>query len=153
MTSRNNAILNHRVRFLFAAISAVCFFMFIERAEAENMQIVVTCGSDKAIGEIYDNPAGRSFAAMLPLTLTMEDYNGTEKISRLNNKLETAGMADVFDPSENDIAYYAPWGNICFFYKDFRPSRSLYPIGKITSGAELFKNKQKDFLITVELKK
>ena len=28
---------------------------------------------------LEDNPAGRDFLSMLPLTLTVKDYNGTEK--------------------------------------------------------------------------
>ena len=34
------------------------------------------------------------------------------------------------------IAYYAPWGNLAIFYKDFRDSRGLIGLGRIDSGIE-----------------
>ena len=35
-----------------------------------------------------------------------------------------------------DITYYAPWGNLAIFYKDFGYSRGLVILGKIDSGLE-----------------
>ena len=32
--------------------------------------------------------------------------------------------------------YYIPWGNLCFFYQDFRASSSLIPLGQVETGAE-----------------
>ena len=40
------------------------------------------------------------------------------------------------DPSVGDIAYYAPWGNLAIFYKDFGYSRGLIGLGRIDSGIE-----------------
>ena len=34
------------------------------------------------------------------------------------------------------LCYYIPWGNLCFFYQDFRASSSLIPLGQVESGAE-----------------
>ena len=41
------------------------------------------------------------------------------------------------DPSVGDIAYYAPWGNLAIFYKDFGYSRGLIRLGRIDSGIEV----------------
>ena len=44
--------------------------------------------------------------ALAPITLTLDDYAGTEKISNLPRKLSTAGAPAGSDPSVGDIAYY-----------------------------------------------
>ena len=66
-----------------------------------------------AIGE--DNPAVRDFLSMLPLTLTLEEFNGREKIAYLPRKLAHAGSPGS-DPENGDLIYYVPWGNLGFYY-------------------------------------
>ena len=83
-----------------------------------------------------DSPAARDFASLLPLTLTLEDYNSTEKISTLPQRLSIEGALAGFDPSSGDLTYYAPWGNLAIFYKDFGYSTGLVKLGAIVSGAE-----------------
>jgi hypothetical protein len=34
------------------------------------------------------------------------------------------------------IAYYAPWGNVAIFYKDFGYSKGLIGLGRIDSGID-----------------
>lgn len=46
---------------------------------------------------------------LLPLTLTLEDYASTEKISDLPKRLSTQGAPAGIDPSVGDVTYYAPW--------------------------------------------
>jgi len=41
-------------------------------------------------------------------------------------------------PTVGDISYYAPWGNIAIFYKDFSYSEGLVKIGHIDNGEEAF---------------
>jgi len=55
-----------------------------------------------------NNAAVRDFAALLPLELTLSDYNQTEKIADLPKRLSTEGAPDGIDPEIGDIAYYAP---------------------------------------------
>jgi len=86
-----------------------------------------------------DNATARDFFALLPITLALEDHAGTEKISTLPRKLPTAGAPAGGDPSVGDIAYYAPWGNLAIFYKDFGYSRGLVLLGRIDSSIEAFR--------------
>ena len=81
-----------------------------------------------------DSPAARDFASLLPLTLTLEDYNSTEKITYLPRRLSIEGAPAGIDPSPGDLTYYAPWGNLAIFYKDFGYSRGLVKLGAIVSG-------------------
>ena len=85
---------------------------------------------------LLDNPTARDFLSLLPMTLTLEDYNSTEKIGHPARKLSTAGAPQGVDPTAGDIAYYAPWGNLAIFYKDFGYSRGLIGLGRIDSGIE-----------------
>ncbi|KUJ76020.1 hypothetical protein AVO42_05435 [Thiomicrospira sp. XS5] len=83
-----------------------------------------------------DNAASRDFAAMLPLDVTLSDYHQTEKIADLPSTLSTDGTPDGIDPVIGDITYYAPWGNLAIFYRDFGYARGLVRLGRIDSGIE-----------------
>jgi hypothetical protein len=85
---------------------------------------------------LADNATSRDFVSLLPLTLTLKDYEVTEKISDLPRKLSTEGAPAGSDPSIGDITYYAPWGNLAVFYKDSGYSKGLIKLGKIDSGVK-----------------
>lgn len=117
----------------------------------ENAKIKLTVnGNEEVFVSLDDNQASRDFLEMLPLTLTFEDFNSTEKIATLPNELSTEGQPSGYTPEIGDFAYYAPWGNISVFYKDFRYSNSLYKLGTIESGTEIFENMNNDFEVTIE---
>lgn len=107
--------------------------------QAKAMKIRMDVNGTRVTATLDDNETSRDFISLLPLTLTVEDYNGTEKISNLAKKLSTKGAPDGVDPSVGDIAYYAPWGNLAIFYKDFGYSAGLVKLGRIDSGAEVFR--------------
>lgn len=116
----------------------------------ELMKIRLIIGGETLSAILEDNPTSRDFARMLPVTLTMRDYNGTEKIGDLPRKLSTKEAPDGFDPSAGDITLYAPWGNMAVFYRDFSWSKGLIPLGRITSDIEKFPNLHGDFEVTFE---
>lgn len=117
----------------------------------ENARIKLTVnGNEEVFVKLEDNQASRDFLKMLPLTLTFEDFNSTEKIATLPNELSTEGQPSGYTPEIGDFAYYAPWGNISVFYKDFRYSNSLYKLGTIESRTEIFENMNNDFEVTIE---
>lgn len=62
-----------------------------------------------------DNTTVREFLAMLPLTVPFEEFSGREKIGYLPRKLTTAGVPGS-DPENGDLIYFAPWGNLGFYY-------------------------------------
>ncbi|MFD2175885.1 cyclophilin-like fold protein [Rhodobacter lacus] len=76
-----------------------------------------------------DTAAGRDFAALLPLDLTLGDYHGIEKISDLPRKLDTTGAPRAYKPETGDITLYAPWGNLAIFLKPFSSSAGLVRLG------------------------
>lgn len=98
------------------------------------IQITVSARTLKAV--LNDGAAAREFLALLPLTLELEDFGQTEKISALPRQLATNGAPAGFTPQKGDLAYYAPWGNIAVFRRDFRYSENLIKLGRITDGAD-----------------
>ena len=92
---------------------------------------------DKSIPVTLDkNDTARDFVALLPLSLTLEDYAATEKVATLGRKLATAGAPAGTTPAVGDFSYYAPWGNLAIFYKPFRYSAGLIRLGRIDNGVE-----------------
>ncbi len=102
-----------------------------DSSNTATMQIKITVGEKTLTATLYDSPAAKDFASLLPLTLTLRDYNSTEKISDLPRKLSTKDAPAGHDPSPGDITYYAPWGNLAIFYRDFSYSTGLVLLGKI----------------------
>jgi hypothetical protein len=116
------------------------------------MKIRIDVEGATITGMLEDNATGRDFASLLPLTVNLEDYNGTEKITYLPKKLSTEGAPAGFDPSIGDITYYAPWGNMAIFYRDFRYSSGLIKLGAIESGGAAL-NRSGSMRATIELVK
>jgi len=85
---------------------------------------------------LEDTAAARDFVALLPLELSLDDYASTEKVAYLPRKLSTAGAPRGSDAHVGDIAYYAPWGNLALFHKDFEYSPGLVRLGRLDAGVE-----------------
>ncbi|PKM21234.1 MAG: hypothetical protein CVV11_03365 [Gammaproteobacteria bacterium HGW-Gammaproteobacteria-15] len=97
-------------------------------------QVTITLDNAVITARLDNNPTVRDFIAQLPMTVKLEDYAATEKVTYLSNKLTTEGAPAGITPVVGDIAYYAPWGNIAMYYKDFAYSPGLIKLGEITSG-------------------
>ena len=104
----------------------------------------------EAIVLLDDNDAARNFYAMLPLELSFEDFNSTEKIATLPEKLSLGSSPTSCDPGKGSFTYYIPWGNIAVFYRDCRPSRNLVLLGSVVRGMDLFAGQKGDFLVRIE---
>ena len=92
-------------------------------------RIQVIVGNETLSAMLDDTPAGRDFAALLPLELTLSDYHATEKVADLPRKLDTADAPASCTPEAGDITYYAPRGNLAIFHKPFPNSRGLVRLG------------------------
>lgn len=71
----------------------------------------------------------------MPLQLKFEDYGSVERVAYLPKELNLGNSPRSSDPKKGDIAYYAPWGNLAVFVRDFRFSENLIPLGKLTDEA------------------
>jgi hypothetical protein len=100
------------------------------------MRISIKLGAKVITASLADSATSRDLVSLLPLRIKLEDYAATEKIGYLPRKLATVGAPAGTEPAAGDITYYAPWGNLALFHKDFRYSSGLIPLGKIESGLE-----------------
>lgn len=100
------------------------------------MQLQLHLGASKLWLRLDDNATALDLLGLVPLTLHLEDYAGTEKIASLPRRLTTAGATSGYTPSAGDLAYYAPWGNLAFFYKPFAYSSGLIMLGRLEAGVE-----------------
>lgn len=107
-----------------------------EQTMDEPMKIRIIAADQTFTAVLEDSEAARDFAALLPIELTLSDYNRTEKIVDLPRPLSTAGAPEGVAPVAGDIAYYAPWGNLAIFYRDFSYSRGLVRLGRLEGRAE-----------------
>lgn len=117
-------------------------------SEAQNVKMTVD-GREIRI-TLYDTPTAKTFYAALPMELTFSDYNGTEKIAYPPDALPTDGEPDGCDPAIGDLCLYAPWGNLCVFYRDFRYSPSLIKLGHVEDGLEYLSGATDDFIARIE---
>ena len=115
---------------------------------ADPMRIRLTIDGKSITATLNDNATAKDFVSLLPLTLALEDHAATEKIARPPRKLSTAGAPAGADPSVGDIAYYAPWGNLAMYYKDFEYSPGLVLLGRIDSRVEVLRGGARS--ITIE---
>jgi hypothetical protein len=101
------------------------------------MRIRIVVEGTELAASLNDSAASRDFAAQLPLDLTLEDYNATEKIADLPSRLSTEGAPEGVDPDVGDITYFAPWGNLALFYRDFGYSSGLVRLGRIEGNVKV----------------
>jgi len=87
-----------------------------------------------ATATLENNPAARDFAALLPLSLTLDNYAVIERIATLPRKLSTPPESMGMTPVTGDIAYYAPWGNLAIYLNGTVAHRGLVRLGKVDSG-------------------
>jgi hypothetical protein len=104
--------------------------------EGTAVKIRLTIDGKAIEATMLGNATAQDFISLLPVTLTLEDYASTEKISYLPWKLSTAGAPAGIDPAVGDIAYYAPWGNVAIFYKDAGYAKGLVKLGRLDSGVD-----------------
>ena len=107
------------------------------QVKGSTMKIRLIVGEKTAVATLYDNATARDFGSMLPLSLTMRDYDTIERVSDLSRKLATEGAPDGMTPVAGELTHYAPWGNLAIFIKPRSWSRNLLPLGKIDQGLDI----------------
>jgi hypothetical protein len=119
-----------------ASALTLAFTLTTTPAFAQQVPMKLRLHLDGAIATatLDDTAAARDFAALLPLSLTLENYVVIERIANLPRKLNVAGAPAGATPRTGDIAYYAPWGNLAIFVGDDAYARGLVRLGKVDTG-------------------
>jgi hypothetical protein len=105
-------------------------------AETDRMKIRIRLDGKEISATLIDHATSKDLVSLLPLKLTLEDYGETEKIGYLPRRLCTDGAAAGSRPLAGDVSYYAPWGNLAIFRRDFEYSRGLIKLGKLDFGVD-----------------
>jgi hypothetical protein len=105
-------------------------------ARNSNMKVEFSFSDFVFTASLYDNPSARDLASMMPLDLTIDDYSNNEKIAYLPRKLTEQGSGAFENESVGDLCYYAPWGNLVFYYARYRYSAGLIRLGRLDNGFE-----------------
>ena len=113
--------------------------------------IRITVGGETVTGELNDNPTAQDLAGQLPLTLTLDDFNGVEKVGELPRPLTMDGVPAGADPEVNDIGYYRPSNGLVFYYGDVGYYNGIVRIGRLSATAmQLIRRQTGTFTITIE---
>jgi len=102
-----------------------------------NTKLKISLGDEALDGVLFDSPTARDFASLLPLSMSLKDFNRAEKISDLPKKLSTQQAPAGAEPVTGDIAYYVPWGNLALFYNGAPFANGLVIIGRIDGGTNV----------------
>ena len=116
---------------------------------AAEIKLRMSFKGGEVLVNLFDTQAGRELAAMLPLSLSFEDYAKAEKIAHLPGKLSSGIPPSASPPG--DFTYYSPWGNLAVFYKGYGQADGLYILGKIVSGKEKLANMSSNFKATLDV--
>ena len=97
--------------------------------------INIIVGSKTFTATLADSETGEAFAALLPLTVTMNELNGNEKYYYLSTSLTTA----AYRPGTIHAGDLMLYGNNCvvLFYETFNTSYSYTRLGAIDDPSGL----------------
>jgi hypothetical protein len=119
-------------------------------APATTTPVRITIGDIVLTGHIFGNSTANDLEAQLPLTLTFRDFNGVEKISSLPHRLSVEEMPPGDDPKIGDIGYWAPEGNLVFYYGDVGYWTGIMRIGEFDGDVGVIAEQSGDFTATVD---
>jgi hypothetical protein len=112
--------------------------------------IKITIANTVITARLADNATGRDLASQLPLRLSFTDLNQVEKIAQLPRPLSRQGLPAGADPDIGDIGYYAPSGDLVFYYGDVGYWNGIIRIGRFDAGMEPIEDHTDDFQATIE---
>lgn len=116
----------------------------------DDTPITITIGDTVLEGRLWDNPTANDLLAQLPLTLDFRDFNDVEKIARLPRALTMDGVPEGDDPEPQDIGYFAPTGDLVFYYDDVGYFDGIVRLGAFDSDIEPLRRHTSSFTATIE---
>ena len=118
---------------------------------ADGTPIRITFGDTELTARLDDNATARDLAAQLPLTLTFRDHNNVEKTAPLPRELSLEGAPEGHDPAAGDIGYWAPDGDLVFYYDSDAPFfNGIVRIGEFDGEMDAIERQRDDFSVTIE---
>jgi hypothetical protein len=122
-----------------------------DASAADGTPIRITFGDTELTARLHDNATARDLAAQLPLTLTFRDHNNVEKTAPLPRELSLDGAPEGHDPAAGDIGYWAPDGDLVFYYDSDAPYfGGIVRIGEFDGDMDAIERQSEDFSVTIE---
>lgn len=112
--------------------------------------IRVIIGDTILAARLWDNATARDLITQLPLTLTFRDFNGVEKIAQFPRKLSLDGVPTGDDPNPREIGYYAPSGDVVFYYDDVGYFTGIVRIGQFDGSMDAIVHQTGHFTARIE---
>ena len=83
--------------------------------------------------------------------VTLDDFNGVEKVGELPRPLTMDGVPAGADPEINDIGYYRPSNGLVFYYGDVGYFNGIVRIGRLSAAdMQLIRRQAGTFTINIE---
>ena len=121
-----------------------------DASASEGTPIRITFGDTELTGRLADNATARELAEQLPLTLTFRDHNNVEKTAPLRRELSTDDAPAGHDPGAGDIGYWAPDGDLVFYYDDGAPFfDGIVRLGEFEGDADALERQNEDVEATI----
>lgn len=114
------------------------------------MRVRLRVSDATATATLYDNPAARDFASLLPVTVRMSDLFGREKPGALPRPL--AGGTAQATYRVGDLGYWSPGHDLAIYYRDDGeriPAPGIVIIGHIDTGLSAIADAGDNFQLTV----
>jgi hypothetical protein len=120
--------------------------------DGTSVRIELVASDEIAIATLDDTPEARAFAAMLPITVDMEDPFGQAKTGRLPRALPLDAPERSRSYAAGDLAYWSPSGRIAVVYDALGrsvPPPGLVRLGTVQTGLEAIASAGNDFTMTI----
>jgi hypothetical protein len=118
---------------------------------AEGTPVRISFGDTQFTARLDESATARDLAAQLPLTLTFRDHNNVEKTAPLPRELSLDGAPEGHDPAGGEIGYWAPDGDLVFYYDSDAPFfNGIVRIGQFDGDMDAIERQDEDFSVTIE---
>ena len=118
---------------------------------ADATPIRISIGDTVLDARLWDIPTAHDLITQLPLTLEFRDFNDVEKIARLPRELTIDGVPEGDDPEPHDIGYYAPSGDLVFYYGDVGYWDGIVRVGVVDGSIDAIRHQTSSFTATIDL--
>jgi hypothetical protein len=122
-----------------------------ERA-GRSVRIELVAGDEMAIATLDGTPEARAFAAMLPISVDMEDRFGQAKTGVLPRAVPLDDAARSRGYAAGDLSYWSPSGRIAVVYDALGrsvPPPGLVRLGAVQTGLRAIASAGNDFTMTI----
>jgi hypothetical protein len=125
---KTNAM-KHSLIIIFSVLSIFTGFAAPDNPNPSSDQMTIKIGTNTFTATLYDNATAAAFKSLLPMTVNMDELNGSEQKFDLSGKLPT----NASNPRIIQAGDLMLWGSntLVLFYKTFSTSYSYTRLGRI----------------------